>query len=295
MKQVVQDSAIENTNTMTHLDSDLLRTFLAILEAGSITGGAARIGRSQAATSLQIRQLEEIVGQALFRRHGRGVTLTLAGEKLRPVAQSVIRSLDVTLTELQGGGLKGKLRIGMPDDHGRTELANIISGFSAFHPDVELEVNCALGVGFADALNSGKLDLAVYEVAEPHGADEVLRKDHLIWMCNREFDCSQAEALPIAVFDRDCWWRDLALADLDDAGRRYQVVFTSESAAGVRAAVQAGIAAGLLNSSEQTDGLRPLPGIATRHPTYLVLQKANGAKGPICDAMSEVIRTAFAG
>ncbi|MEM7463510.1 MAG: hypothetical protein AAF362_12620, partial [Pseudomonadota bacterium] len=85
------------------------------------------------------------------------------------------------------------------------------------------------------------------------------------------------------------------LSDLDDAGRRYQVVFTSDSAAGVRAAVQAGIAAGLLNSSDQTDGLRPLPGIGTRHSTYLVLQRANGAKGPICDAMSEVIRTAFTG
>ncbi|MEM7465073.1 MAG: LysR substrate-binding domain-containing protein [Pseudomonadota bacterium] len=280
---------------MTHLDSDLLRTFLEILEAGSITGGAERIGRSQAATSLQIRQLEEIVGQPLFRRHGRGVTLTLAGEKLRPVAQTVVRSLDVTLAELHGGGLKGKLRIGMPDDHGRTELANIISGFSAFHPDVELEVNCALGVGFADALKSGTLDLAVYEVSEPHSTDEVLRESHLIWMCNREFDYSESEFLPIAVFDRDCWWRDLALSDLDDAGRRYQVVFTSESAAGVRAAVQAGIAAGLLNSSDRTDGLRPLPGIGTRHSTYLVLQRANGAKGPICDAMSEVIRTAFTG
>lgn len=277
-----------------HLNSDHLRTFLAILDAGSVTGGAERIGRSQSATSLQIRQLEEVVGQPLFRRHGRGVSLTIAGEKLRPVAREVVRSLDATLSELRGGGLKGKLRIGMPDDHSRSELANIISSFAALHPDVELEVHCALGAGFSSALTSGALDLAVHEVAEPGKDDTVLKEDRLVWMCSRDRDISASEVLPIAVFDRDCWWRDLALSGLDEVGRRYEIVFTSESATGVRAAVQAGIAAGLLNASEEPEGLRILSDIEASSPTYLVLQKASGAKGPICDAMSEVIRKAFA-
>lgn len=278
---------------MTHLNSDHLRTFLAIQEAGSVTGGAEHIGRSQSATSLQIRQLEEVVGQPLFRRHGRGVSLTLAGEKLRPVARNVIQSLDTTLSELRGGGLKGKLRIGMPDDHSRSELANIISSFSESHPDVELEVHCALGAGFAAALNAGTLDLAVHEVPKPGRDDIILREDHLVWMRSRDRDFSTSEVLPVAVFDRDCWWRDLALSSLDEVGRRYQVAFTSESATGVRAAVQAGIAAGLLSASEDGEGLHPLPDIKTRYPTYLALQKASGAKGPICDAMSEAIRQAF--
>jgi DNA-binding transcriptional LysR family regulator len=278
---------------MTHLHSDHLRTFLAIQEAGSVTGGAERIGRSQSATSLQIRQLEEVVGQPLFRRHGRGVSLTLAGEKLRPVATNVVQSLDAMLSELRGGGLKGKLRIGMPDDHSRSELANIISSFAALHPDVELEVHCALGAGFAAALKSGALDLAVHEVPKPGTDDIILREDHLVWMSHRGRDFSTSQVLPIAVFDRDCWWRDLALTGLDEAGRRHQVTFTSESATGVRAAVQAGIAAGLLSASEVADELRPLADIKARYPTYLVLQKASGAKGPICDAMSETIRKAF--
>lgn len=281
-------------NVMLHLNSDHLRTFLAILEAGSVTGGAERIGRSQSATSLQIKQLEDVVGQPLFRRHGRGVSLTVAGEKLRPVARQVIQSLDTTLSELRGTGLKGKLRIGMPDDHSRSELANIISDFAALHPEVELEVHCALGVGFVDALKSGALDLAVHEVSEPHDRDEILREDHLVWMCSRNHNVYGSDMLSVAVFDRDCWWRDLALSGLEDAGRRYQIVFTSESAVGVRAAVQAGIAAGLLSASEDAEGLRPLAEIPTRYQTYLVLKRARGADGPICDAMRDAIRRAFA-
>jgi len=288
------DPAIGKMNAMPHLNSDHLRTFLAILEAGSVTGGAERIGRSQSATSLQIRQLEDVVGQPLFRRHGRGVSLTVVGEKLRPVARQVVQSLDTTLAELRGGGLKGKLRIGMPDDHSRSELANIISDFAALHPEVELEVHCALGAGFADALNSGALDLAVHEVPDPQDGDEVLREDHLVWMCSRNHDVSASDVLPVAVFDRDCWWRDLALSGLEEAGRRYQVIFTSESAVGVRAAVQAGIAVRLLSTSEDTEGMRPLSEISTRHSTYLVLKKARGADGPICDTMSQAIRNAFA-
>lgn len=279
---------------MNCLNSDHLRTFLAIEQAGSVTGGAALIGRSQSATSLQIRQLEEVVGKPLFRRHGRGVALTAAGETLRPVARSVIQSLDTTLSELRGGGLRGKLRIGVPDDHSRPALANIISEFAARHPEVELEVHCALGAGFGAALKSGALDLAVHEVPRPDAGDEVLREDHLIWMCCRDHVVDASEVLPVAVFDRDCWWRDLALTSLEDIGRRYRVIFTSESAAGVRAAVRAGVAVGLLSSSEDVEGLRPLPEIATRYPTFLVLQKAREARGPICEAMCEAIRNAFA-
>ena len=87
---------------MDQLNSDLLRTFLAIAEAGSVTDGAARIHRSQSAASLQIKRLEDIVGQAVFVRHGRGVILTAAGEKLLPVARDIARTLDSTLREMKG-------------------------------------------------------------------------------------------------------------------------------------------------------------------------------------------------
>ncbi|MDJ1006821.1 MAG: LysR substrate-binding domain-containing protein [Paracoccaceae bacterium] len=279
---------------MSHLSSDLLRTFLAIDEAGSVTGGAERIGRSQSATSLQIRQLEEIVGKPLFERHGRGVVLTRAGETLKPAARKVVQSLDRTLAELRGEGLTGRLRIGMPDDHGRVALAKIVSDFAAMHPSVELDVQCALGNGFESALASGALDLAVFEVPLPGPSQEVLREDALVWCgaADRSFDADGT--LPVALFDRTCWWRDLALASLDEAGRAYRVVFTSESAVGVRAAVRSGIAAGLLSTLDDRTGLTGIRGLNERFSTYLVLERAPGSTGPACDAMCDAIRRAFA-
>ncbi|MEM8837615.1 MAG: LysR substrate-binding domain-containing protein [Pseudomonadota bacterium] len=279
---------------MTHLSSDLLRTFLAIAETGSVTAGAERIGRSQSATSLQIRQLEGIVGKPVFARHGRGVTLTPAGETLQPVARDVVRSLDAALADLRGGGLKGRLRIGMADDESRSELAGIIADFSAYHPDVELEVHCALGAGFAETLKTGALDLAIFEVPEPEKDDLILREDHLIWMASDMLDTGQ-ESLPIAVFDRDCWWRDLAIRSLDEARQKHRIVFSSESSVGVKAAVEAGIAAGLLSASEEDGSLKRLSSIPTRHRTVLVMRRGSGAEGLALEAMADAVRRAFPG
>lgn len=278
---------------MARLDSEHLRTFLAIAEAGSVTGGADRINRSQSAASLQMRLLEDIVGTPLFHRHGRGVTLTPAGDRLLPVARRVTQSLDATLAELRGDGLTGRLRIGLPDDHSRSALATIVADFAARHPEVELEVQCALGAGFGAAIKAGALDLAIHEVPEPGAGDEVLREDELVWMGRRDRDFDIAEPLPVAVFDRDCWWRDAALSGLESAGRRYRVVFTSESGIGVRAAVHAGIAAGLLNASVRDDTLAPVPDLPLRYASNLVLQTGRGVNGAAVTAMRDAIRAVF--
>ena len=240
-----------------------------------------------------MQQLEDVVGVALFRRHGRGVTLTPAGERLLPVARQVTQSLSRALAELRGEALNGKLRVGIADDHSRSMLAHVVADFATCHPDVELEVHCASGSGFGEALRTGALDVAVHEVPEPADDDHVLRKDHLIWMCSAKRSIAMADVLPIAVFDRDCWWRDIALADLACASRRYRVVFSSESAIGVRAAVHSGIAAGLLCKAHDVRDLVPLPEMPARHNSYLVLQKARDAKGPAVDAMCEALRNAF--
>ncbi len=280
---------------MPQLDSDLLRTFLAVVETGSVTAGAGRIGRSQSATSLQIRQLETIVGQPLFARHGRGVRPTDAGERLVPVAQRVTQTLDAVLTELRGESLRGRLRIGLPDDQDRAVLTRIVADFSVRHPGVQLEVHCALGAGYDAALRAGALDLAVFAVPEPAPRDVVLRRDELVWMARADRELAADTVLPVALFDRDCWWRDVAIAGLDAAERPYRIVFTSESAVGVRAAVEAGIAAGLLDRGDAAGGLTPVPSLDFDHPSALVLRRAPAASGDTVEAMAALIERAFTG
>lgn len=281
---------------MPHLDSDLLRTFLAVTDSGSILAGAERIHRTQSAASMQVRKLEELLGKDIFVRHGRGVRLTAAGEKLEPVARKVVGELNDIFAELTGEELTGVLRIGIPDDHSSELLSKIIADFARDNPKVELNVQRSLSTGYSTALASGQMDIAVHEVAELGPNMEPLKDERIVWATSRTNAVHKTDLLPVALFDRDCWWRDVAVRALNESGRDYRVVYSSESASGVAAAIRAGVAVGALNADLLTadlvqltaeNGFPPLPA------SKLVIEYGQNNDPEICEAMADAIRKAF--
>lgn len=281
---------------MNNLDSELLRTFLAVAGTGSVTEGARLIGRSQSATSLQIMRLEEVIGRDLFERTGRGVTLTETGQRLMPVARDVKERLDAVLREITADGLRGKLRLGIPDDHGQAKLAKILSAFAQSHPQVELEVTCTISTDFPELLSRGKLDLAVYELETIGRNEEVVFEDPTCWVMSRYRDLLAEEPVPVALFDRACWWREAALKSLEARGRPYRIAFSSQSVAGVTAAVEAGIAIGLLGRSTLAGHLKVLGnehGFASTPMSKLVIGVAASANQDLVRTMKSAIRQAF--
>ena len=281
---------------MMRLNSDLLHTFLAVADTGRVTEGAARIHRSQSAVSLQIKKLEDTLGQPVFERHGRGVALTPAGEKLLPVARDISQKLDATLRELTADSLHGQLRLGIPDDQSKAMLSQIVGAFAQSHPLVDLDVTCALSEGFPKALAAGALDLAIYEVAHPLPGLELLRRERTFWAMSRHHDLLSRDPIPVALFDRDCWWRDAALDALRAAKRPYRVAYSSQSVAGVAAAIEAGIAIGLLGETSITADLKrlgPDDGFADMPISNLVLGLRPGADSPPVLAMQRAIQKSF--
>ena len=281
---------------MDHLDSDLLRSFLAVADTGSMTLGAARILRTQSAASLQIKRLEQTLGQPLFHRHGRGVTLTPLGQRLLPTARQVTTTLDAALRQLTADDMAGTLRLGIPDDHSQGTLARIIAEFAQSHPEVELQVTCDLSAHFPKALDTGALDLAVYEAEIESEPTQTLWRDQTHWVISRHHDLMARPVLPVALFDRACWWRDAALAALDQMNRPYRVVYSSQSVQGITAAVEAGVAIALLGGSSLTDTIRPITadqGFA-KMPTSNLILATSGAATPARTSMEAAIRQAFA-
>ncbi|WP_227272489.1 LysR substrate-binding domain-containing protein [Roseobacter weihaiensis] len=281
---------------MDNLDSDLLRTFLAVAQAGSVTDGAARIHRSQSAASIQVKRLEAILGRPVFERHGRGVVLSEAGRTLLPVAQDVTARLDAALQDISQRAVSGKLRVGIPDDHGRTKLAEIIATFTRHHPKVDLDVTCALSTGFPEALEKGALDLAIYEVERPKQHEEVLFEDPTCWVASAHREFAIDDSLPVALFDHACWWRDVAIASLEARGKPYRIAYSSQSVSGVIAAVEAGIAVGLLGRSSLHSGLSIVGksfGFGPTPASKLVMAASVSPTGGPLDAMETAVRAAF--
>jgi DNA-binding transcriptional LysR family regulator len=280
------------------LNSDALRTFLAVADAGSFTGGADRIFRTQSATSLQIKQLETLLGRPVFERHGRGVRLSPAGEQLEKVARQVVGDLDRAMRAFAGTETTGRLRVGLPDEIRHGQLSRVIADFTAAHPGTEIVVQCAMSSRFSSALENGELDLAVYDAETAPPDAEILMQETTHWAASRRNTAWRRDPVPVALFDRDCWWRNEALEHLARLRRPYRIVYSSESSEGVIAALDAGIAVGMLSRGSIHDGLtilgaedgfpEPLPN------TTLVLRRAPALKDdPTADAMSDALRSAF--
>ena len=98
-----------------NIPTELLRSFVAVIETGSILQATERVFVTQSAISLQMRRLEEIIRQPLFNRHGRKLRLTPAGEHLLSTAHQILALNDRVLASLQAQALSGTARIGLTD------------------------------------------------------------------------------------------------------------------------------------------------------------------------------------
>jgi DNA-binding transcriptional LysR family regulator len=140
-----------------------LRAFVAIAESGTFTAGALRVHVTQAAISMQIRQLETEIGARVFVRAPRHVILTEAGEQLLRRARHILREHDAALDEIAelAGAERGRLRIGSASAMVLTEqLPSILKDLRKQHPAAEISVTSGTSEVLVDQILAGEVDIA---------------------------------------------------------------------------------------------------------------------------------------
>ena len=86
--------------TTANLDIDLLRSFAAVADSGSFTAAGELVARTQSAVSLQVKRLEESLGQKVFERTSRSLALTPAGETLLGYARRILELNDESVRRI---------------------------------------------------------------------------------------------------------------------------------------------------------------------------------------------------
>jgi len=162
-----------------------LRAFVAIAEAGTFTAGARRVHVTQAAISMQIRQLENELGARLFVRAPRRVVLTEAGEHLLHRARHILREHDAAQDEIAelAGAERGRLRIGSASAMVLTDpLPKILKELRQQHPRAEVSVTSGTSEFLVGQILGGELDLAFVSLpVEARGIQtERLNEDQLV-------------------------------------------------------------------------------------------------------------------
>ena len=140
-----------------------LKAFLAIAEAKTFTAGAKRVNVTQAAVSMQIRQLEDECGLPLFIRTPRRVILTEAGEYLLERARKILREHDAALAEIAevAGAEHGRLRVGSASAMFATmQLPTILERLKQKFTRAEINVSSGTSHVLVEKILHGEIDIA---------------------------------------------------------------------------------------------------------------------------------------
>lgn len=121
---------------------DLYRTFLAVLEEGSLSGAARSLGLTQPTIARQLDALEASLGFELFVRSQRGLLPTEAALELRPHAETLAATAAAMLRTAsgQGGAVKGAVRVTASEVIGVEVLPPILAALHEKHPDLAIEL-----------------------------------------------------------------------------------------------------------------------------------------------------------
>uniref|UniRef100_B0SY36 Transcriptional regulator, LysR family n=1 Tax=Caulobacter sp. (strain K31) TaxID=366602 RepID=B0SY36_CAUSK len=222
----------------TNLPTELLRSFVAIVDSGSMLKATERVFVTQSALSLQMKRLEETVLTPLFHRDGRRLILTQAGQVLLGHAREILALNDRAVVALTGDALVGPVRVGLVQDFAETLLSGVLARFSQLNPDTQLQVRVAGSPELLDLLAGDRLDVVLCMGAEddPNAARVV----PMVW--HGDAGLADLPILPLAILAPPCRFRDAALAALEREGRPYRVALETPSLSALRAAVEAGLA-----------------------------------------------------
>ena len=267
---------------MREMDLGLLRTFVSVVDAGGFTRAGERVHKTQSTVSQQIRRLEEQVGLPLLDRNSRAVALTDDGERLLGYARRLLALNDEANAVLSGRPAAEVVRLGVPEDYAVERLPRLLAGFARETRRLRLDVRCDLSVRLRADVESGDLDIAL--VKQEPGRPGALHcwREPLCWIGPAVEDLHREDPLPLVLFPQGCVYRNRAVHELERAGRRWRVAYSSPNHAGVRAAVSGGLGVSVLPHSALPPGARFLgesDGLPALPETELALLIGRSARG----------------
>lgn len=243
---------------MFDLDLTVLRTFVSVVETGSLTSAGRRVGRTQPAVTHQLNRLENMVRRPLFGPDRRKLVLTADGEVLLHYARAMLRLNEEAHERFLRPLIEGRVILGTPDLYAAYLLPEILSRFSRAYPTIELELRCRRSIYLEEALKNGELDLALV-TRQPNGLDgQLVRKEPMVWVTGPVTHPEAEQIVPLALLPEGSVYRERALEALDRAQRRWRIVSVSDSIAGLQAAVFAGLAVGVFPRCALQPTLRQL-------------------------------------
>ena len=226
---------------MTNIPTDLLRTLVAVVDMRSFTKAASLLGVTQPAVSAQIKRLQFLLGNDLFKRSAQGLELTSQGELVVAYARRLL-SINDQIVHLAAGGPRAELtiRVGTPSDFVASTLPDIFARLRELWPHVRFSVRTDFPESLMRDLRNGDLDVYVgLSIAAPFDARHSWPEE-VVWVRGETTKLEHNRPIPLVTYGESRVYHRLVTSTLKSVGLEWEAVFTGPSVTSLDSAVTAG-------------------------------------------------------
>lgn len=278
-----------------NLDPELLQTLIAIADTGSFVAAAKNVHRTQSAVSMQMKRLEEIVGQPLFEKHGRRSVLTFNGQNLLLYARRIVNLQQEALAGFHSPEIQGEVRLGVCDDYVMSFMPSIFASFAKAFPKVHIRLDSQPSSKLIEETQAGELDFSLVNITDSNLEYEKLTDEPLVWVTSSNHDIHETSPLPLAI-ESNCLWGKWAQRALDNDNRVYRIGYSTFNIAGIVAIIEAGLAVSVMSKSSVPSHLRILQradGLPVLPRTEIGLISNSQKLSPAAKCLLDAVRSSF--
>jgi DNA-binding transcriptional LysR family regulator len=204
---------------MTNIPTDLLRTFVLVVEQRSFTRAAKAQGMTQPAISAQIRRLQSLLGIELFDKSAPGVALTPMGQHVIESARRLLSVNDHIVQIASPIATAQLIRIGVRKDCMGEELTAMLAATRARWPNLRFAVQGAGQRRLLQYLKQDELDIVVALVPdEPEGSARHYWPEELAWVRGKTTTLDLSAPIPLVGYKDRCWCRGAASRPASKSG-----------------------------------------------------------------------------
>lgn len=205
------------------MDTELLKTLVAIVDHGSFQRAAMQTFRTPSAISMQMKRLEEQIGAELFSKQGREQVLTEKGQQLVHYARQILQLQESALQSIKGPQQGVLINLGCPNDYVSNLLVAIMSVMESLLPNIHFRIRTGTSIELRELMDKGEVDLAL--VTRSPGSDEglALFQDKGVWVAKKSFDWQSLSPLPLALYESGCKFHSSAIDGFQKKGVDYHL------------------------------------------------------------------------
>ncbi|WP_237478384.1 LysR substrate-binding domain-containing protein [Lichenibacterium dinghuense] len=279
------------------LSRDRIRTITTIVEEGSFSRAAARLGVGQSSISQQVRRLEDELGHSLFDRTKRGLGLTEHGESYLMFARAVQGLSESARRHFGQPRAQGPLRLGVAEEFTRTLMMHVLVAFKRAFPKYDVSVTCDTNYRLLTDADEGRYDAVLTKGPIARVRSDVIRRVPLVWVGRPGMTVPVTDPVPLVLAPKPDPFRELTLKTLREAGRSWHVQFETTHLTAMEAAVQAGFGVAAVAKPlplrgivhlDDAAGLPPLP-----DHDLVFLCRTSGSPDEGAEAIRSIIESVY--